>query len=81
MKNIKLIKWLSELPKNYEVNISKYHVFNDKKNTYEIILDLPITGIAVNKCHKDIRFIIDSDEKILIKNFGKDKIIKKIKKE
>jgi len=61
MKIEKMIEWLSELPKDYEMCLSEY-VFlegdEDEEEGYIIVLDKPIVGIVKEDEQKEIRFML-----------------------
>jgi hypothetical protein len=68
--NIKDLKeWISDLPDDYNVVLSRFFVVPNKEaeeidfdnDVYEVILDIPVTGIFRNDSDTEIRFMVDYD--------------------
>lgn len=79
MKNKKMIKWLQELPSDYELNFSQYiSIVIDSTEEYFVVLDDPIVGIIKNDDTKEIRFFTESSEERIIREIEKGKGWKKI---
>lgn len=79
MKNESLIKLLSEYPLDYNVVLSKFlRVILDEKaemtnEVFDMVVDDPITSIAVNEEDKEIRFILSTSDKEALKNITEGK--------
>ena len=66
MKNKKLQKWLSELPDDAEVCLSKIFLIRDEKNKkvlYTCRLDSPIVGLVKTKDNKEICLMLAHSER------------------
>ena len=77
MKNKKLQKWLSELPDDAEVVLSKAFLIKDekkKKVLYTCRLDTPIVGLVKTKDNKEVCFMINYSEQS--KGWGKMRRLK-----
>lgn len=74
-----MIKWLQELPSDYELNFSQYiSIVIDSTEEYFVVLDDPIVGIIKNDDTKEIRFFTESSEERIIREIEKGKGWKKI---
>lgn len=74
MKVEKMIKWLSELPQDYEMNFSQYtSIVGDDEEEYFIVLDDPIVGLLFNEDTKEVRFFTQSSDERVIGEIEKGK--------
>ena len=62
MKVKSLKKWLTEIPDNWELDISKLFVLTGEEDVLECVLDFPIVAIASSKEYKHFRFMIDTKD-------------------
>ena len=69
--NIKTLKeYLQDVPDDFQVCLSNAVAFGEKEEAYEVILDFPIVGIAVNEEDSELRFIVSGDTAEISNNFG-----------
>jgi len=73
MKVKELIKALKEYPQNAIIELSTVMGFDVKKEDgYEVVLDLPIIGIAHNEGENDVRLVVAASQKDpWVAKFGK----------
>ena len=62
MKVKDLIQHLQELPEDYSVELSKVLTLDDKNDAFEITLDFPIVGLAINDEAKDCNLVVSHDK-------------------
>ncbi len=70
MKVKKMIKWLKELPPDYEMCFTEYAsivVGSDSTDAYVVVLDMPIVGMIAHEDTKEVRFFTQSSEESIIK--------------
>jgi hypothetical protein len=71
MKVKKMIKWLKELPSDYEMCFSEYTSIvvgeDSTSEEYFVVLDMPIVGMLKNDDTKEVRFFTEQSEKRVIK--------------
>lgn len=71
-----LKEFIEEIPDDYEVELSKFIVLDDKEEgPFEMFYDVPICGVAKHEEAKHLRFMIESNEKTLksLKEYGEIK--------
>lgn len=74
MKISNLMEMLEGLPQDYEVVLSKLISLRQDRGDeeeYEIILDIPITGIACSDEHRELRFVMLPEEDGRLPNLGR----------
>jgi hypothetical protein len=83
MKVKKMIKWLKELPANYEMCFSEYTAIvvgeDSTSEEYFVVLDMPIVGILTNNDTKEVRFFTEQSEERVIKQIEGGKSWRKLK--
>ena len=57
----KVMEWLSEFPKDYDVVLSETHVLSEE-NDLVAIIDTPIIGLTRSDESKEVRFMIRQQE-------------------
>ena len=72
MKVEKMIKWLQELPPDYEMCFSEYTSVvaqeeDGEEEEYFVVLDCPIVGMLSNEGTKEIRFFTETSKERVIK--------------